>query len=255
MPAPFHNVQFPPQVSYGAVGGPGFRTTVYTKASGYEERNVEWSLSRAEYDVAQTIKTQTEMDLVKNFFLARMGKAYGFRYKDWADYRSISSTVVPAASDTGLGSPASGTTIIQLKKIYADAVNPYTRNITRPVLGSVKLQQAGVVKTEFTDFFVDYGSGRVCLKASLPNSTLWKGGFEFDVPCRFDTDKMMNSLEDYNVNTWGQITLVEIKEVPPATDPLENTALQSALALTGGSQVSALQAVNTTYGVNWGSVS
>lgn len=35
--------------------------------------------------------------------------------------------------------------------------------------------------------------------------------FEFDVPCRFDTDQMRATIETYGAYTWGQIPIVEIR--------------------------------------------
>ena len=45
----FHEVLFPPNISYGSQGGPKFKTTVFTADSGYEQRNIDWSMTRAEY--------------------------------------------------------------------------------------------------------------------------------------------------------------------------------------------------------------
>jgi uncharacterized protein (TIGR02217 family) len=42
----FHEVQFPPDISYGASGGPGYRTTVITTVSGHERRNSNWTAAR-----------------------------------------------------------------------------------------------------------------------------------------------------------------------------------------------------------------
>ena len=35
--------------------------------------------------------------------------------------------------------------------------------------------------------------------------------FEFDVPARFDTDQMNVSIETYDLQTWGQIPIVELR--------------------------------------------
>lgn len=35
--------------------------------------------------------------------------------------------------------------------------------------------------------------------------------FEFDVPCRFATDKMRVRVDEYNAYTWGQIPLIELR--------------------------------------------
>ena len=44
--ASFDEVQFPPSISFGATGGPGFSTKVVILSSGYEARNQNWSLAR-----------------------------------------------------------------------------------------------------------------------------------------------------------------------------------------------------------------
>jgi len=35
--------------------------------------------------------------------------------------------------------------------------------------------------------------------------------FEFDVPVRFDTDKMAATIDSYGVNSWQNIPLVEVR--------------------------------------------
>ena len=42
----FHEVQFPPDISYGASGGPTYATSVVTTVSGFEKRNANWSQAR-----------------------------------------------------------------------------------------------------------------------------------------------------------------------------------------------------------------
>jgi uncharacterized protein (TIGR02217 family) len=36
-------------------------------------------------------------------------------------------------------------------------------------------------------------------------------GFEFDVPMRFDTDHMAVTIETYQLHTWQQIPIVELR--------------------------------------------
>jgi uncharacterized protein (TIGR02217 family) len=35
--------------------------------------------------------------------------------------------------------------------------------------------------------------------------------FEFDLPARFDTDRMEITLETYELGSWGQIPVVELR--------------------------------------------
>ena len=84
----FHEVRFPDNIAYGATGGPEFATTVVATGSGHEKRNVNWSEARGRWDVASGLKKQAQIDELIAFFRARRGKAYGFRFKDWTDYKA-----------------------------------------------------------------------------------------------------------------------------------------------------------------------
>ncbi len=54
--ASFVEVQFPPKISAGAKGGPGFSTTVTALSSGAEKRNVNWSRERPQYDISTGLR-------------------------------------------------------------------------------------------------------------------------------------------------------------------------------------------------------
>ena len=204
--ASFHEVQFPPQISYGAAGGPVFHTTVMVMSSGLDKRNQDWSLSKMTYDVSQGLKTQAELNLLLKFFYARRGKAYGFRFKDWADYQlPFPGDALPTLYTTNGGT---GQTF-QLTKVYGDAGSTYTRNIVKPVAGTLALWAAGVVTHDWT---VDTTTGIVTLGTSFngSNHVDITGSCQFDVPVRFDTDEMKVTLNDFNNFTWGQIPVVEL---------------------------------------------
>ena len=80
--------RFPDNISRGARGGPERRTQIVELASGDEERNASWANSRRRYDVAYGIRRADDLAAVVAFFEARNGRLHGFRYKDWADYKS-----------------------------------------------------------------------------------------------------------------------------------------------------------------------
>jgi uncharacterized protein (TIGR02217 family) len=124
----FHEVLFPPSVAWGASGGPKFKTGVYTADSGYEARTLDWKRVRGEWEVAHTLKTVDAAKDLTDFFYARRGMAYGFRFKDWNDYKLKNETI-------SLGDGSTDT--FQVTKTYASTVidgeetEPYTRVITR----------------------------------------------------------------------------------------------------------------------------
>ena len=84
----FHeNVRFPEDISWGTRGGPMFKTRVFTAHRGKEQRNAEWREPMMGFNVAYGVKTDVQMQRLIAFFQARRGRAYGFRYKNWMDYR------------------------------------------------------------------------------------------------------------------------------------------------------------------------
>jgi hypothetical protein len=84
----FHEVRFPDNIAHGATGGPEFATTVVATGSGHEKRNVNWAEARSRWDVASGLKKQAQIDELIAFFRARRSKAYGFRFKDWTEYKT-----------------------------------------------------------------------------------------------------------------------------------------------------------------------
>src|SRR5512134_2209803 len=115
----FHEVRFPDDISRGARGGPERRTQVVELASGDEERNSPWANSRRRYDAAYGIRRADDLAAVIAFFEARRGRLHGFRWKDWADYKSCLPSGQPGAEDQSLGQGDGEKTAFQLVKLYA----------------------------------------------------------------------------------------------------------------------------------------
>lgn len=195
----FHDVRFPEDLSFGAVGGPRFKTTVVTTAGGLEQRNQDWEQVRAEYDVSQNIKTQEELDKLLDFFYARRGRTYGFRFKDWADYKLDNNIAV------GDGSKAS----FPIKKVYNSGGFVYERQITKPVSGSLtEVRFDGVATGQGS---LNDSTGKIVFPVPPADGVVIAVTLEFDVPVRFDTDQMAISLENFELFSWGQIPLKELK--------------------------------------------
>ena len=62
----FEEVRIDPKISFGFSGGPKFKTTIQVNPGGYEQRNIDWSSSRAEYSTDYDVKTQEELDEIKD---------------------------------------------------------------------------------------------------------------------------------------------------------------------------------------------
>ena len=205
----FHEVQFPPAISYGSSGGPMFKTTVLELSSGHEKRNIDWSKVRAMYDVAQGIKTKEDMDLLRAFFYNRQGKAYGFRFKDWGDF---------TLEQQSIGTTDGTTATYQIFKKYSSGTDEYDRDIQKPVASSVDVWVNSVAITEGTgtgEFQVDTATGIVTLGATLAATTGEdvEVACDFDVPVRFDVDHLDASHDFYNVESWDSIPLLEVRDI------------------------------------------
>lgn len=193
----FHNVRFPVDISYGSSGGPGFNTTVVDLASGHEQRNINWSLARAKYDAQYGVKTREQMEQVLDFFYARRGRAYGFRYKDWMDYR-LERQVIGIAPEND---------ILQVYKRYEPLTSYfYDRPLMKIVPGSIQLWADGVIQD----------ASRVNVDTGIVNTNGREGQTfeiecEFDVPVRFDTDDIAISHDDWELMSWPSIPLIELR--------------------------------------------
>lgn len=207
----FHEVLFPEDISYGSGGGPKFKTTIFEADSGYEQRNIGWSKTRAEYDVSQGIKNQDQMDVLTAFFYARWGRAYGFRFKDWNDYKLVQQVIA-----TGDGV----TKDFQIIKTYLSGQLEsgenyyYVRDIRKVNWGTISGVTVGVsVVINGTDYTVNENTGVMTFVNAPPNGAEIKIGYgEFHVPVRFDNDQLNATHEFWNTQSWSSIPLVETRD-------------------------------------------
>lgn len=196
----FHEIQFPPKIAYGASGGPEFNTTITTTQAGFEQRNINWQKARGRWDVSTGIKNKTDMETVIAFFRARFGKAYGFRFKDWSDYQGVNQSL-----GTGNGTK----TAFQLVKNYFSGSNNYSRDVKKPVSGTVKIYLNSILQS--SGFTIDHTTGMVTFSSAPANGVLVNADFDFDVPVRFDTDQLAVRIDGPGQYLWDAIPIVEIR--------------------------------------------
>lgn len=208
----FHEILFPTAISRGSQGGPERKTDVVVLGSGREERNTRWADSRRAYNAGYGIKTLDELHAVLAFFEERRGRLHGFRWRDHVDYKSCAPSQQPAALDQLIGTGDGARVRFQLGKWYGVAHAPYFRAITKPVAGTVLVAVDGGVKSPST-FSVDPSTGVATFAAGHTPSTgaAVTAGFLFDVPVRFDTDKLEISLSGFEHGAIPNIPIVEIR--------------------------------------------
>lgn len=206
----FHEVRFPTSISKGSSGGPRRRTDIVTLRSGYEERNAVWADSRREYDAGLGVRNINDMHEVLAFFEARLGRLYGFRWKDWTDYKSCPPMQNVASNDQTIGTGNGTRTKFQLRKAYTSGPTTYTRIITKPVTGTVLVEANGAL-VNGANYSVDPATGVITFNVAPANGHIIKAGFEFDVPVRFTNDVMDISVEQFNAGAAPQVNVIEVK--------------------------------------------
>jgi uncharacterized protein (TIGR02217 family) len=207
----FHEVRFPVEIGLRSKGGPERRTDIVMLGSGREERNARWVHARRRYDAGYGVRSLAALSAVTAFFEERRGRLYGFRFKDRTDFRSSSQGAV-AASDQLIGTGTGTQATFALVKIYGSGFALYERPITKPVSGTVQLMVAGVAKVPGTHCDVDATTGLVTFRPGhIPAAgAAVTAGFEFDVPVRFDTDRLEIDLASFDAGEIPSIPLIEI---------------------------------------------
>ncbi len=204
----FHEVTFPLDVALGASGGPERRTDVVLLGSGREERNARWAHSRRRYDAGYGVKSLAGLQAVVAFFEERRGRLHGFRFRDRLDHASCRPDAAPSPTDQPIGTGDGETSAFALAKTYGLGPGAYVRPIAKPVAGSVRVAVAGVETVAFT---LDATSGTVTLASPPPDGAAVTAGFLFDVPVRFDTDRLDVNLTSFAAGEIPSIPLVEIR--------------------------------------------
>lgn len=203
----FHDARFPTRISFGATGGPERRNEIVRLTSGRERRNLRFARSRRRYDAGTGLRSIEDLYDVVAFFEARRGSLVGFRFRDPFDWKSCRPDGAVAPMDQAIGMGDGERTTFQLVKRYGEGEAAELRPITAPVAGTVRVAVGGA---ETTEFVLDDATGVVTLEEPPGDGIPVTAGFEFDVPVRFDTDRLEASLSGFRAGQIPNIPLVEI---------------------------------------------
>lgn len=207
----FHEIRFPASLSFGSLGGPERRTEIVTLANGYEERNTPWEHSRRRYDAGLGLRSLDDVETLIAFFEARRGQLFGFRWKDWSDHRSGLPSREISATDQLIAIGDEEKDVFPLTKSYISGDQAYQRPITKPVAGSVRVSVGGVPLQEGIDYEVDETTGLVTFGHPPDVDAEIRAGFEFDVPVRFDIDRVQTSVASFRAGDVPVVPIVEVR--------------------------------------------
>ncbi len=197
----FHEVRFPTGISRASQGGPERRTDVVVLGSGHEERNARWADSRRNYNAGYGVRSLDDLNAVIAFFEERRGRLHGFRWRDPADWKSCPpEQMATAARSTDRDWRRRSTAVFQLSKTYGQRSRPgrasdhearsmavcWWRSMASTAWPGTHLRNRSC------DGQRDIPAGHVpALGAAIT------AGFAFDVPARFDTDRLEINLQGF----------------------------------------------------------
>jgi len=194
----FLDIRLPEDISLGAEGGPEFSTDIITSASGHEFRNINWLQARARYNLAPAITSEEQLSEIITFFRLCRGRALGFRFKDFSDYKVTKQVI-----GTGDGINKS----FQIAKKYQSSDFEFLRPISKPVIGTARAW----IDTKEVAFNCDYSTGVVSFEVPVEVDAEVIVDCEFDIAVRFDTDNLLASVDALKNNAWQDIPLIEIR--------------------------------------------
>lgn len=207
----FHEIRFPASLSFGSVGGPERRTDIVTLANGFEERNTPWAHSRRRYDAGLGMRSLDDVETLISFFEARRGQMHGFRWKDWSDFKSGRASADISFDDQVIAIADGLRVEFQLTKTYQSGESSYMRPISKPVVGSVRIGIEQDEMQDAIDFHIDMASGLVRFETAPADTMRITAGFEFDVPVRFDTDRIQTSIASFQAGDIPNVPVVEVR--------------------------------------------
>ena len=207
----FHEVRFPANLSFGALGGPERRTEIVRLANGHEERTTPWAHALRRFDAGLGLRSLDDLEALIAFFEARAGQLHGFRWKDWADWRTAPASRPIRFSDQMIGHGDGETTAFVLSKSYRSGEQVYRRPIAKPVAGTVQVGVGVEPRSEGADYAFDPVAGVVQFTEPPAPGAEVTAGFEFDVPVRFDTDRIEVSVSRFRAGEVPRVPVVEVR--------------------------------------------
>lgn len=190
----FLEAQLDRRVAYGFRVIPAYDTRIAPLDNGQEKRNVNRTRARRRYTAVYMNFTEELFEPLLAMYHAAKGAAYGFRFKDWSDYRVVLGSIG--------NTPGANTTAVQLVKKYTAGSQTTTRTITKPVAGTVTVYQDNGYGT-FVEKpgTIDTTTGLFTPTTNWTAGRALKASFEFDVPVRFASDEMPAAIENFRTIT------------------------------------------------------
>lgn len=184
---------------WNSLSGPSFSTSIASMISGKEQRIGLWSEPRGLWEVGDRGVLHSDYNQLLSFFHIVKGQLYGFRIRDWTDYKDDGAGIL---GTTGKGDGTTKTFQMYKKRTYDFIDEVYLQKIKKPIGPTFATNPVGNTISIFingNEVFqgsgantctVDDTTGLVTFNFDdAPSSTdvlTWTGCY--DKPARFNTD-------------------------------------------------------------------
>lgn len=195
----FHDVRLPKWFEKLASSSCDFSTSVTKLSSGREVRNSDFPEAVYEYCFAGAILTQEQFRIIHNFFLARMGKRFSFRFRDTKDSEMIRQYIATTDGER---------TNFPVFRIYYDPLHPGKRSslkISREEQTKVYLDD---VKTEAV---IDHENAMIKFNEAPAAGKVITIDAIFDIQVRFNCDKYKCKTREDGAMEILELSLIEVK--------------------------------------------
>jgi uncharacterized protein (TIGR02217 family) len=211
----FHEILLDVEYSALARGGPGFSTAVIPSASGLTKRNANRQDPVGRWAISYDLLDDDALRALYEFFVARKGMAYGFRFL------APEAHEIPAASPVRFGVGDGAATSFKLYRRITSGPTTYDYQVCKPMAGglthvpgadTIKIYKAGALQTKTTHYTINSETGVVTFVAApaAGQELTWSGTYH--VPARFNSDDFESEVDTGGVSAWG----IEVVEILPA---------------------------------------
>ena len=205
----FHDTRLPVDVERGALGGPGFKTTVTPLGSGKEQRNIDWARTRAEFDIGyglmdqDSVLLEATIDALLAFFYTREGKAHTFRFKDWSDFK-IGDWQNPTTSNQSIATGGTSVTLTATTISFTstDTIADSGNNLAQ-FLAADYIEIVGSASNDGTFLISTTSAGTITVPSGI---TTESAGASVTITLLRETDVILKRYSDGGINYDRPIT-------------------------------------------------
>lgn len=193
----FYDIVFPESISIKSSYIIEYNTIINKSKNGSELRISNYDYPLLSYNVVNDLKTKKELEEIINFFKLVKGRACGFKFKDWLDYKATNQNIAIANGEQ---------TEFQLIKTYNINNKIQIRKITKPANVSIFINQQNITQ----NININYNNGIITFNTPPEKDAIITATFDFYIPVRFDNDKIEIIMKNEKVGEIKDLKIVEL---------------------------------------------